>query len=406
MTVATASTVRKAAFGVTLVYAMAVSAYTQFLLGVLGPLIIDDLGLTRTQFGALTTAVFVIGGLGAPLLGPMVDSLGGRRMLVLLFIAGGIAWATMGLAPGFVVLLVGACFAGFVRGASNPVGNQLIALHAPARHQGLIMGISKSGAQIGAFVTGVAIPPIAIAFGWRGAAIGSVTLAVVGLLLAMTTIPPDDSREELRARSRGSSIAGSRSLVIWLGGNAALVGFGVGSVNAYLPLFAVERLGMTVAAAGVVVSAMALTGIAGRIFWGRQSERFRSPQVALVVVTALGAMSLTFLAMAGVGGVPLLWAGAIGFSVSTGSWISIGMVTVIRQVPVTVAGRVSGIILGCFYGGFAFSPVTFGALVDLTDSYALGWAKGVVAFLAAGLVALISHLRDHRSRDETTEVGT
>lgn len=86
--VATASTGRRMAFGVTLVYAMAISAYTQFLLGVLGPLLTEDLGLSRTQLGSLTTAIFVLGGLGAPLVGPLVDHLGGRRVLVLIFLTG------------------------------------------------------------------------------------------------------------------------------------------------------------------------------------------------------------------------------------------------------------------------------------------------------------------------------
>lgn len=399
MSVADASSGRKLAFGATLVFAMAVSAYSQFLLGVLGPLIIEDLGLTRTQFGALTTAIFVIGGLGAPLLGPVVDALGGRRVLVVLFIAGGVSWVTMGLAPTFIVLLIGSCFAGFVRGASNPVGNQLIATHAPAQHRGLIMGISKSGAQIGAFGAGVLLPPAAIAFGWRGATLGSAGLAVIGLILTFLVIPADSSREELRARTRGTSTAQSRELLWWLGGNAALVGFGVGSVNAYLPLFAVERLEMSVAAAGAVVSVMALTGIVGRIFWGRQTERFRSPQAALVTLSLLGAVSLLMLSLASAGGQALVWVGAIGFSVSTGSWIAVGMTTVITQVPVTLAGRVSGVVLGCFYGGFAFSPITFGALVDRTDSYVLAWGMSVVSFTAAAGVALVSHRRSSRTRE-------
>lgn len=393
MSVAHASTGRKVAFGATLVFAMAVSAYTQFLLGVLGPLIIDDLDLTRTQFGALTTAIFVIGGLGAPLLGPVVDALGGRRVLVVLFLAGGVSWTTMGLAPTFGILLVGACVAGFVRGASNPVGNQLIATHAPRQHQGLMTGISKSGTQVGGFAAGVLLPPAAAAFGWRGATLGSTGLAVLGLLVTFLVIPGDGSREELRARRRGSSTAQSRHLVRWLGGNAALVGFGLGSVTAYLPLFAVERLGMSVAGAGAVVSTMALTGIVGRIAWGRQTDRFRSPQVALVILCLLGAVSLLLLTLATAGGQILVWIGAVGFSVSTGSWIAVGMTTVIRQVPVALAGRVSGVVLGCFYGGTAFSPITFGALVDLTGSYVPAWGMSVGAFSAAAAIAYRSQRR-------------
>ena len=159
------STAWRYAFGGTLVFAMAVSAYTQFALGVLAPLITADLGLTRTQLGSLTTAIFLIGGVGAPLAGPLVDVLGGRRVLAMIFVAGALAWLGIAAAPTYLWMLAAVSLAGFVRGASNPVGNQLIVLHVPPGRRGLIMGISKSGAQIGAFVVGVTVPTAALLFG-------------------------------------------------------------------------------------------------------------------------------------------------------------------------------------------------------------------------------------------------
>lgn len=375
------------AFGATMVYAMAVAAYTSFLLGMLGPLMIADLGISRTEFGLLSTMIFVVGGLGAPLVGPLVDSLGGRRMLLLLFLAGAMAWTLMGWAPTYVLLLVGAVFAGFVRGVSNPIGNKLVATHAVPQRQGLIMGISKSGAQVGAFAIGVLVPPLAVAIGWRGVLLSSVLLSVVGLLATLAVIPPDGSRAQLRARAGSSSIAGNRQLVIWLGLNAGLIGMGGGPVNAYVPLFAVEALGMTVASAGAVVSTMAAFGIAGRILWGRLVDSFPTPQVALVTLGVLGSLSMVAMVAAPAVSPVLLWVGAVGFVTTTGSWITVGMLTIIREAPLAVAGRVSGLVLACFYGGLAFGPVAFGAVVDLTGSYPLAWSMGAVAYLGSALAA-------------------
>lgn len=402
--VATASTGRRMAFGVTLVYAMAISAYTQFLLGVLGPLLTEDLGLSRTQLGSLTTAIFVLGGLGAPLVGPLVDQLGGRRVLVLIFLTGATSWAGMGVAPTYGWLLGAACLAGLVRAASNPVGNQLVRLHVPVGRQGLIMGISKSGAQMGAFVVGVTVPGAAALFGWRGVMFASVGLSVIGLFATFATIPRDESREEVRARAveedDHEADGRARTLLAWLGAHAALIGFGTGSVNAYLPLFAVERLEMTVGAAGVVVSVMALTGIVARIFWGRQADRFRSPQVPLVLIASAGAAAMGILAMSSNGSRVMLWMGAIGFSLSAGSWIAVGMLVLIREVPVADTGKVSGIVLGLFYGGFSVSPVLFGWIVDRTDSYALAWGTGSVAYAGATWVAWAWHRRSSRPSAE------
>ena len=376
------------AFGATMVFSMAVAAYTNSLLAMLGPLMIDDLGISLTEFGVLSAVIFIVGGLGAPLVGPLVDTFGGRRMLTLLFIAGAIAWLLMGWAPTYAFLLAGAVFAGFARGVSNPIGNQLVATHAAPQQQGLIMGISKSGAQVGAFAIGVLVPPLALAIGWRGVLLASVLLAVVGLITTFAVIPPDGTRAQLRARMGTASISGSRPLVVWLGLNAALIGMGSSPVIAYVPLFAVDALDMTVATAGAVVSTMAACGIAGRILWGRWVDGFATRQRALVALGLLGSGSMVAMALAPIVAPWLLWVGAVGYATTVGSWITVGMLTIIREAPLAVAGRVSGLVLACFYVGLSLGPVAFGAIVDMTASYSLAWTTGAVAYIGSALVAL------------------
>jgi MFS family permease len=380
----------RAAFSGVLVYAMAIGAYTQFLLGMLAPYVMQDLGISRTQFGAIVTTSFLIGSVGAPLMGPVVDLLGGRRVLVLMFLSGGIAWVGMSFAPTFAWVLFFAMFGGMVRGISNPVGNKLIASNAPREAQGVIMGISKSGAQVGQFAIGVIVPLVIVALGWRGVMRGSLLLAVIGVSAALLIIPRDPRpvwRRSERA-GNGSALSDVRPLILWLGTNAFLVGFASGAVNSYVPLFAIERLDMSITSAGLVVSAMAISGMLGRIMWGRQADWFTIAQTPLMVISALGGVSMTLLTISTAGYPILLWAGAIGFTATGGSWITIGMLAIIREVPLEVAGRVSGVVLSAFYVGLGLSPVTFGFLVDLTDSYVVAWGMGAVSyFVAAAVVA-------------------
>lgn len=384
-----ATPVSTVVFGGALIYAMALCAYTQFLLGVLAPLITEDLGLSRTQLGSLTTAIFVVGGLSAPLVGPLVDALGGRRMLALTFGVAGAAWIGMALAPSYGWLLATACVAGLVRGASNPVGNKLLALHSSEEHLGVLMGVSKSGAHVGGFLVGVIVPSVALMIGWRGVTGASAALAAVGLVGTFAIIPRDRSRHEIAEGDSGGAPA--RPLLRWLGPHAFLVGFGSGSVNAYLPLFAVERVGTTVARAGLVVSFLALTGIVGRIAWGRQASAFSTTSLPLVLIAGFGAAALSVFAAASDGDELLLWVGALAFGLTAGSWIAVSMLAIVREVSTTVAGKTSGVVLGLFYGGFACSPLLFGYLVDRTGSYAWSWLTGTAGFTGACLVALWHH---------------
>lgn len=380
----------RGAFTGVLVFAMAIGAYTQFLLGMLGPYLMADLGISRTQFGAIVTTSFLTGSIGAPLMGPVVDFLGGRRVLVLMFLAGAIAWVGISLSPTFGWVLAFAVFGGIVRGISNPVGNKLIASHAPRASQGVIMGISKSGAQVGQFAIGVVVPLTIVALGWRGIMGGSLLLAVVGIAAALIVIPGDPRPEWRRAERpvREKGLGEARSLVYWLGANALLVGFASGAINSYIPLFAIERLDMTITTAGLVVSSMAISGILGRILWGRQADWFDTTQTPLMVISLLGGVSLTLLTISTAGIPLLLWAGAIGWTATGGSWITIGMLAIIREVPLEVAGRVSGVVLSAFYVGLGLGPITFGFIVDATDSYAVAWGMGAVSYFLAAVVVL------------------
>jgi len=378
------------AFTGVLVFAMAIGAYTQFLLGMLGPYLMADLGISRTQFGAIVTTSFLVGSIGAPLMGPLVDFLGGRRVLVLMFLAGAVAWVGISLSPTFGWVLAFSVFGGIVRGISNPVGNKLIASHAPRASQGVIMGISKSGAQVGQFAIGVVVPLTIVALGWRGIMGGSLLLAVVGIAAALLVIPADPRPEWRRAERpvREKGLGDARSLVYWLGANALLVGFASGAINSYIPLFAIERLDMTITTAGLVVSSMAVSGILGRILWGRQADWFATTQTPLMVISFLGGVSLTLLTISTAGIPFLLWAGAIGWTATGGSWITIGMLAIIREVPLAVAGRVSGVVLSAFYVGLGLGPITFGFIVDTTDSYVAAWGMGAVFYYLAAYVVL------------------
>lgn len=397
----------RSAFTGVLVFAMAIGAYTQFLLGMLGPYLMADLGISRTQFGAIVTTSFLTGSIGAPLMGPVVDFLGGRRVLVLMFIAGAIAWVGISLSPTFGWVLAFAVFGGIVRGISNPVGNKLIASHAPRASQGVIMGISKSGAQVGQFAIGVVVPLTIVALGWRGIMGGSLLLAVVGIAAAMLVIPgdprPEWRRSERPVREKG--LGEARSLVLWLGLNALLVGFASGAINSYIPLFAIERLDMTITTAGLVVSSMAVSGILGRILWGRQADWFSTTQTPLMVISLLGGISLTLLTISTAGIPLLLWAGAIGWTATGGSWITIGMLAIIREVPLEVAGRVSGVVLSAFYVGLGLGPITFGFIVDSTDSYAVAWGVGAVSYFLAAIVVLRWSKSLKRSAATSTSVA-
>jgi cyanate permease len=162
------------------------------------------------------------------------------------------------------------------------------------------------------------------------------------------------------------------------------MGLGVGAAGAYLPLYAVEALGTSRRTAGLAAGLMGLVGVVARVAWGRRHDRIATPVTRTLL--HLGAGSVVAAALVGAAeaaGVAFLWAGAAALGATAVAWNALGMLSIVRDVDAARAGRASGRVLLGFFAGFLAGPVTFGAVVDATDAYALAWAGVTAAFLAA-----------------------
>lgn len=377
----------------TLALGMAVALLPSYALGALGPFLTADLGISRTALGSLTTVLFAVGAALSPVAGPLVDRLGGRFLLAVLFGVGLLSTAAAAAAPNYPVLLGAVALAGVGVALGNPTTNQLVAVHVAPPRQGVAIGVKQSGVQVGAFLAGAALPAIADTLGWRGALLTGATLALAGLLATALTVPPAPPPAEAppdgslaRRRPTGAALPAS---VGWLGVYALLMGIGVGAVGAYLPLYVVERLGLGAGVGGLAAGLIGLVGIVARVLWGRRADAAPTPVAVSLAWLAVGAVAAVGLLWgSAVLGVWALWAGAAAFGATAVAWNAVGMLAVVRDVAPGVSGRASGRVLLGFYAGFVASPVGFGWTVDRTRAYTLGWALVTAAFGLAALLAM------------------
>ena len=383
-------------FVVTLASGMAVCTFLPYALGALGPFITDDLGITRTALGSLTTVTYLVGGALSPLAGPMVDRFGGRRSLAFAFLTGARA---MGVVAGFgghyTGLVVGSAVFGISVAFGNPATNQLAACSVRAGQHGIVTGIKQSGVQVGAFLAGFVLPRVAETTGWRPALGAGAALGVAGLALVRRYVPrPSGEAPPIPAEEAtdGGRPAGGRPRlgrgVDQLTVYALLMGFGVGAVSAYLPLYAVEELGFSRGTAGLTAALMGFVGIAGRVGWGRRQDHTTKPVMRSLGTIAVGSVAASAaMAAAPSLGPVFLWAGAALFGATAVAWNALGMLSIVRDVEVTVAGRASARVLGGFYLGFLVGPVSFGWGVDQVG-YTAGWIAVSAAFALAAALTL------------------
>jgi MFS-type transporter involved in bile tolerance (Atg22 family) len=166
------------------------------------------------------------------------------------------------------------------------------------------------------------------------------------------------------------------------------VAAGVGSVIAFVPLYAQEELGISAPAAGLLAGVIGITGVAGRVVWGARASRVRYLTVPLTLIAALALFSTLAIWMARAA-TALIWVGAAGAGFSMVAWHAVAWLALLDAVDLADVGRTSGLVQLGSSTGFATGPPIVGVLVDASGSYGWGWGFVASLFtLALGMTIL------------------
>lgn len=360
---------------------MGAATFSLVVYSVLAGDLLEQFEIERWQVGLMVTATTIAGALVSPAVGVITDRVGARRAAIATLVGSAVALGAIGLAPGYGLLLAAAIVSGMFQAVANPSTNKLIAEHVPLGRRGVITGIKQSGVQFGTFVGGLTLPGLAVAFGWRAAVVVFAALSLAGGALAIITLPADKAIDD---EPVGPIRASLPPLILRLAFYGFLLGAGGTAIFTYLPLFAQESLTMTPQAAGAAAALVGLTGIGGRIGWGRLAETRVGSEPALraMALGAIGAAALLWFA-------PdidwLIWPAAVVTGLTASAWNAVGMLAIIESVPSTLAGKGSGVVLLGFLLGLGVGSPAMGWSVDALGSYRPGWAAIAVLFAAGWL---------------------
>ncbi|MFJ3927376.1 MFS transporter [Streptomyces sp. NPDC090022] len=371
---------------------MAFSMLQLFLIGALGPRLVDELHVTPVVLGLTTTIGFGTAALLSPAGGRIVDRVGPRRSLVALLLVSAGALTLIGAAPGAGLLLGAVALGGVPQALANPATNKAILAAVPPARRGAVTGMKQSGVQLGAFAAGLPLAALAAGLGWRGAVWTAAGAALLTGLWALRALPADPPVTP--GGPRTSLVP--RGTVAWLAVFSLFLGCGIASVNTYLALFGARELGLGPTAAAALVAVLGVTGIVGRVGWSRAACPGRAEWLpGWLACGALGAALLLAAAAVAVG--PLVWVGAVAVGVFAVSGNAVTMVLVMQRAAPGRAGQDSALAAAGFFAGFAVGPPLFGLLVS-GGRYGPGWLLVAAEFAAAAGVAFVWAVRDRRAR--------
>lgn len=388
------------AFGGTLAVAMGIGPLAIYVLSALSPAIIADLGISRTAFGVLATVSYLVTASLSIVTGGVIDRAPARPVMVLLFLLGGASLAGIGIAPGYLALMIAVALSGLTQALSNPVTNQAIATLLPAGRRGLTMGVKQSGVQMCQFIAGATLPILAVGMGWRGATLTMPILALGGILLVFLVFPRTSARSAGRIRVPRREREPLPRAVWWLAAYSFLIGAGLQATNVYVPLYAYEEVGLGAVLAGGTTGLLGAVGVASRMGWGRLAERISPPQRPLAVL-AIGGMIAAGLLYLAPRAAPLVWLGVTAHALSAVAANVVTMMSVVRLVDLPQLGRASGVLALGLYLGFAAGPVAFGALADATGTFGIGWLSLIGVYLVAATMTLLWSRQERREGAST-----
>jgi MFS transporter, DHA1 family, inner membrane transport protein len=355
-------------------------------LGPFFPVISEDLNVSVALLGQVPALSMLLAAMLGLIAGPLADHIGHRRALLGSLGIAVVSSIGIGLASGYVVLLVAALIGASARAAAQPISIVIAGTLFQGDQQRRAVSWVAAGAT-GAVVVGVpALATLAEFFGWRSAFFVLGILTLLLMLVVSRRIDPDVAAPESRFTLRGISDAYRPLIGHWPTGSlmlSMLLGnTGVWMMATYIGAFYSDRFGYSIQQIGWVYFVAGVMLLLGSLAVGGRLGAL--PLRPLIAASRV----LMGVAVAGLFLLPISGIAGIGLVAIQGVTNGVAMVAVVvllsRESP---AGRATTMALN----GSAMSlAVALGSsLGGLFLGVAGYWLLGIVALAMSGLSAVV-----------------
>ena len=335
-------------------------------LGILAPTLQRELHWTEADYGDIVSWFSLAYAVGFLAAGRAMDWIGVRRGLATAVVA----WSIAAIGHAFARTAAGFSFARAMLGVSEsaifPASIKAIAEWFPQRERALATGIFNAGTNMGAIITPLLVPWIALRWGWRWAFVGTGALGLLWLLLWIPLYrnAPHD---------RDASVANAKVPWVSLFGHRQTWAFIVGKLMAdpvwwfylyWLPKFLDAKYGVKLAQVAAPIIVVYLIADVGSVGGGWTSSALikRGWSVNRARKATMLAMALLIVPTTLVSRAPSMWAAVLIVGVAAAAhqaWSANVYTLASDMFPSFAVGSVVGI--GAFagaMGGVVFQRVT------------------------------------------------
>ncbi|MDA1184345.1 MAG: MFS transporter [Acidobacteria bacterium] len=378
---------------VALVVTLAIQAFTSLAAttpAVLAPALAADMGISASWIGVFVGLVYAGAMLSSIVSIGFMERYGAIRVsqICVILCAAGIAMVGALPASAAPLLAGAAVLLGLGYGPITPASSQILIRTIQPSRMALMFSIKQTGVPVGAALAGALLPAVAIAVGWRTAAIA---VGLVGVLIALVAQSTQRALDTDAQPGRAFSVG---VVVEWLRlvatspalAELAALSFAYASVQvcmlSYLVVYLHDTLQWSLVEAGLALTAMTVGGVFGRIGWGAVADRMLNARRVLTLIGCIASACALTLACATpewpTGAVLSLVAVLGGTAIG---WNGVQLAELARHAPEGGAGAVTAAASVITFAGVVAGPPSFAALAAMTAGYRSG-------FVALSLVSL------------------
>ena len=195
-----------------LFFATTINYIDRSVLGILAPTLQREIGWTEADYGAIVSWFTLAYGLGFLAAGRVMDRIGVR----LGFAGYIVAWSLAAVAHAFARTPFGFSAARFALGIGEsgnfPAAVKTVAEWFPKRERAFATGVFNAGSNVGAILTPILVPWIALRWGWQEAFVATGLLGFVWLVAWLLLYErPEALRAGPRPRVNAAELAHIRS---------------------------------------------------------------------------------------------------------------------------------------------------------------------------------------------------
>ncbi|MEU9623668.1 MULTISPECIES: MFS transporter [unclassified Streptomyces] len=385
---------------------MVVNFADKSVLGLAAGPIMDELDISHSTYGLISSAYSVLFSLSGLLIGFFSSRVSSRVLLFTMCLVWGLAQLPVLIVAAVPTLVAGRILLGAAEGPATPMSMHALYKWFPVGRRGLPSALQISGAALGTLIAAPVVTWLITQFGWRSAfAVLAVTSFVWSGVwwFAGHDGPHDQPPARAVVKTAGSVRVPYRRLLLCgtvAGSVASAFGasWAMGVSQAWLPSYLRSELAMSPGAAASVISAvsafsfallLALSPVVDRLTRRGVSLRWSSgvPQGLAVMCAGVAMAAFPF-----VGSLPVRLALiAVAFGVHSIAF-PLHYMTAAAVVPASQRGALFGIVAATGTLPGLLAPSLTGRLLDTASSesagYTLSFVLAAAVMIATGTVAV------------------